>query len=285
MSHTFSRRHFLAVSATATAGAMLVSPGFATQDAPADDPYAGLPMGMQSYSLRNFDVATAIRQIQGLKLKCVEFYGAHFPLDASDEQISAMKKTLADAGIKITAHGVNDFTSDHERNRRVFEFAKKVGFRNITANPRPDSFDSLERLVDEYDIRVCIHNHGPGALYDKLPDMTAAFRNRDERIGACVDTGHVLRSSEDPVKWVRELGGRVYALHIKDVAEQQARTHDVVIGRGHLNVDGLFTALKEIEFPKDGSMSIEYESNPDNPIADIEQCLAVARESIGKVYA
>jgi sugar phosphate isomerase/epimerase len=247
-----------------------------------EDAYRGLPMGIQSYTLRNFNLNEALRHIRGLKLHFVEFFSAHYPLDASPDKIAEMNDLLKEARLKISAHGVTGFGGDHEANRRVFEFAKAAGFKNITANPEPNSFDSLEKLVKEFDIRIAIHNHGPGALYDGLETVQKAVKDKHPLIGACVDTGHVLRSAEDPVKWIRELGPRVFALHIKDVAEKQDKTHDVVIGTGHLDVVDTFKALKEVKFPADGSLSIEYESNPDNPVADVEECLAVAREAIPK---
>jgi sugar phosphate isomerase/epimerase len=78
------------------------------------------------------------------------------------------------------------------------------------------------------------------------------------------------------------LGPRVFALHVKDEAKQEANSHNVVIGTGHLDVVELFRALRTIKFPADGSLSLEYEANPDNPIDDMKQCLEVAREAIAK---
>ena len=60
-------------------------------------------------------------------------------------------------------------------------------------------------------------------------------------------------------------------------------SHNVVIGTGNLDVVGLFKALREIKFPADGCVSLEYESNPKNPIDDMKQCLAAAREAIAKL--
>ena len=56
-----------------------------------------------------------------------------------------------------------------------------------------------------------------------------------------------------------------------------------MIGSGHLDVLGLFKGLKKVGFPADGGLSLEYEANPDNPIDDMKQCLAVAREAIAKL--
>ena len=52
------------------------------------------------------------------------------------------------------------------------------------------------------------------------------------------------------MKAVHELRGRVFALHVKDEAEQRAESHNVVIGKGHLDLVGLFKALRETEVPR-----------------------------------
>jgi sugar phosphate isomerase/epimerase len=277
-----SRRRFVAIAAAAGATLFDVPAVLRAAGIAADDPYGGFPMGAQSYSLRNFNTLEAVRHLQGMDLHFVEFYSKHLDPAATDEQIESTKKLLAEAEITLNAHGVNGFTRDHAANRRLFEFARRAGIRNITANPEPDSFDSLDKLVAEYDIRIAIHNHGPGALYDKIDDVKRAVDGRHKWIGACVDTGHFIRSKEDPVKAVHELGPRVFALHVKDEAKQEANSHNVVIGTGHLDVVELFRALRKIQFPADGSLSLEYEANPDNPIDDMKQCLAVAREAIAK---
>jgi predicted dehydrogenase len=49
-----------------------------------------------------------------------------------------------------------------------------------------------------------------------------------------------------------------------------------------LDVVGLFKALREIKFPADGSLALEYEANPDNPIDEMKACLSVAKEAIAK---
>ncbi|MBM4002499.1 MAG: sugar phosphate isomerase/epimerase [Planctomycetes bacterium] len=213
----------------------------------------------------------------------VELFSKHLAVDANDEQISALKKILTTAKIKISAHGVSGFTSDHAANQKLFEFARRAGFNTITADPAPDSFSSLEKLVDQYKIRIAIHNHGPNHRYDKLDQVAKALEGKHPLIGACVDTGHVIRTKQDPVQWVRTLKSRVWALHIKDDVKQDGGSQNVVLGKGHLDVVGVFLALKEIQFPRDGSISLEYEANPQNPLEDMRACLEVTREAIGKV--
>jgi sugar phosphate isomerase/epimerase len=273
-------------ASAAVAGAGLVRPfesAAGRETRHSRDDFGGFPIGIQSYSLRNFDLNATVRHIQALGLHYAEFYSKHLPLEASDEQIATTLQLLKDADIQLVAHGVSDFTSDHASNQKIFEFAKRAGIRNLTANPRRDAFDSLDKLCGEYDIRICIHNHGPGAIYDKISDVTTAVKDRHPHIGACIDTGHFIRSAEDPVKAVHELRGRVFALHVKDEAEQHANSHNVIIGMGHLDLVALFKGLRETEFPADGSISLEYEAKPENPIEDIRDCLEEAKRAIAKV--
>ncbi len=286
MKTTLSRRRFLALSTAAAAGATFseIPNILRAANLAADDPFGGWPIGVQSYSLRKFNTVEAIRHIQGMGVHFAEFYSKHLAIDASADQLAETKKLLASADVTLNAHGVSGFSKDHEANRKVFAFAKRAGIKNITANPEPDAFDSLDKLVAEYEIRICIHNHGPGALFDKIASVLDAVEGHDKRIGACVDTGHFIRSGEDPVEAVRKIKDRVFAVHLKDDTHKGDKgSHNVVIGKANLDVTGIFKALRDIKFPADGSISLEYESNPDNPIDDMKQCLAVARESIAKV--
>jgi len=286
MLNRLSRRRFVALSAAAAAGATWFDAPRILQAAnlaDAKDPFGGFPVGVQSYSLRHFNTEEAIRHLQGMGVHYAEFYSKHLDPKADDAKIAEVQGMLKSAGIKLAGHGVHGFTKDHEANKRLFDFAKKIGVKVITANPQPDSFDSLDRLVAEYDIRIAIHNHGPGALFDKLNSVTEAIKGRDKRIGACVDCGHFLRSGEDPVKCVLTLGERVYGAHIKDEKETNTpKSANVVIGKGHLDVVGLFKALRQVKFPADGSLALEYEANEANPIDDMKACLEVAKEAISK---
>jgi sugar phosphate isomerase/epimerase len=276
---SFSRRQFLQTSAGLSAAALLGSSPLCA----ADDKPGSLIVGIQSYSLRNFPADQAIKISGELGFKSIEFYSGQFPINSTPEQISDIKQKCAAAGLKVFAHGVNRFTKDHEANRKLFEFARAAGLKNITADPAPDSFDSLDKLVAEFDIRIAIHNHGPNHRYNKVVDVLNAIRNHDERIGACADLGHFIRSGEDPVTVIRSLGSRLYGIHLKDFAEMKDKTEGVILGKGHLDVEGVFRALKQVGFPADGALSLEYEENPKDPIDDIRQCLAVAQEALRKI--
>ena len=283
-SSRLSRRRFITLSSAAV-GASMIERSKLTRAAEQNDRFGGWPIGIQSFSLRKFDVDQAIRHMQGLGLHFVEFYSKHVPIQSTDDDLAKLKEKLKQGDITMSSHGVNRFSGDHQANRRVFEFAKRAGLRNITANPTPDSFESLDQLVAEFDVRVAIHNHGPGSSYDKIVEVVNAVDGHDPRIGACVDTGHFIRSKEDPIEALERLGNRVFGLHIKDEEKQEKRSRNVIIGSGFLDLVKLFQTLRQIEFPADGSVSLEYEANPDNPIDDIQQCLVAAEEAIAKATA
>ena len=239
-----------------------------------------LHLGIQLYSLRGYPVDEALQHAKDLGFKYVEFYGGMFPTNADPVAIAGMKKKVADLGLTISAHGVNKFGGDPAANRKVFEFAQAVGIPTITADPSPEAFESLDRLVKEFDIRIAIHNHGPTYRYDKVIDVLHAIEGHDDRIGACADLGHFIRSGERPTEVIRLLKGRLYGIHLKDFKEMQEKTQGVILGRGQLDVPAVFAALKQVGFPSTGALSLEYEEHPDNPLADIRECMQVARDAM-----
>jgi inosose dehydratase len=241
---------------------------------------AGLHLGVQLYSFRKFSVDDALKHAQQLGFEQVEFYSGMLATASTAE---AVKETLSKVHanhLTVSAHGVNKFTKDATANRKIFEFAKVLGIKNITADPDPDSLDNLQELVREFDIRIAIHNHGPKHRYNKAIDVLKAVENRDERLGACADLGHYIRSGERPTDVIRLLKGRLYGVHLKDFAEMKDKSEGVVLGKGHLNCAEVFDAMRQVGFPNDGALSLEYEEHPDNPIDDIRECVAVAKAAL-----
>lgn len=274
-SHRIGRRSFLAMgtaSCAAVAGSRWVSAAAAPRPT----------IGIQTYSLRGYPVAEALRHAKDLGFTHVEVYSGMFPITDDVAAIAAQRKLAADLGLTISAHGINRFTKDADANRKVFAYAKAIGVPILGADPDPNSFASLDDLVKEFDIRVAIHNHGPRHRYNKVVDVLRAIEGRDVRIGALADLGHFIRSGEQPVDVIRALKGRLYGIHLKDFAEMQDKTKGVILGQGHIDVPAVFAALAQVGFPADGALSIEYEENEKNPLADIRECLRIARESAAK---
>jgi inosose dehydratase len=269
-----TRRSFLQ---SASASAIAASP-LAGILGRLENPYAPFRMGIQSYSLRGMKLDEALAATRKLGLSWWEGWDGHVPITENMADRSAARLKLKGAGVSMRTFGVVGFSGDEARSRRIFEFARGMGVQILSADPAPEAFDHLERLVREFGIRIAIHNHGPGSRYDKIASVADAIRNRDEGIGACVDTGHFLRSKEDPVRAIEVLGSRLYGVHLKDVKDASRFT---VLGQGDLDVRGCLRALKKLGYRD--ILALEYEENPQNPMPDLERCLDVVRESLPKL--
>ncbi len=268
-----SRREFLGTAAGTLA---LLGAGRLARAADAAPDFGRFTVGLQTSSMRPFPVDEVLAAVAELRLPGVEFIDDHFSSKSSGADIEAMKSKTQSLGIRIMGHGVNRFTADHEANRRFFVFAKKAGIKNISADPSEDAFDSLDQLCEEFQIRIAIHNHGPGARYDKIADVLTAIEGRHQLIGACADLGHYIRSGEDPVRAINLFEGRLYGIHLKDYDARRADAKGVIIGQGHLDLVAAFKALANVDFPADGCLSLEYEADRRHPMPGIKACLAAA---------
>lgn len=283
MSMSFNRREFLQASAAGIAAATLSR----TVGAADSDPYLGFKMGIQSYSLREFKVEAALEHTKALGLKYWESFSSHLPITSVPKQIEAHKELLAKYGVTLISYGVLGFDENENAAREKFEFAKAMGIKSLSADPKPDkaTFDLLDKLVAEFDVAIAIHNHGPGHRYNKISDVEKVVKDRHPKIGACVDTGHYLRSDEDPVEAVQRLGKRVFGCHVKDVktteVDGRKQKQFKITGEGDLNTVGLLKALKALDYQY--CLALEYEENAKNPLPDIEACLKHVRECAAKV--
>jgi len=280
-----SRRTFLQ-SSLAVAG----TAAFAGRSIAADDPFGGFTVGIQSYSFRNFKLEPALKKTKELGLKYAEFYRGHVATDSSPDMIASVKKLCAEYEVIPIAFGVESFTMDHEKNKKIFDFAQSLGVKYLSADPAPDSFDSLDKLVEKTKIAIAIHPHGPqGKTLHRWYSAEAimkAVKDHHPLIGTCLDTGHLIRSAQlgeklDPVQQVKLMGARNFGLHLKD--HDNIKKVDVPYGdkTGVLDVLGVLKMLKEVNFK--GYISIEYEANADNPSPDIAKCVSYFQEQVKKL--
>src|SRR4029078_10800793 len=138
--------------------------------------------------------------------------------------------------------------------RKVFEFAKKLGLLTIVSEPPAEAFDLLDKLANEYQINVAIHDHPQPSTYWNPDSVLKVCEGRSRRIGACADVGHWYRSGLVPLDSLKKLQGRGIEFHFQDIAENK---EDVPWGTGKCNVPGLLNEAYRQQFK--GVFSIEYE--------------------------
>lgn len=272
------RRHFL----QAAAAGLAAVPAFAHAQTKND--FGSFIVGAQSYTFREFDTEQALKRIQDAGLRHVEFYQKHANPASTPAQVKALLKLCGDYGIKPVAFGVQRFSKKHDENKKFFEFGKALGIMGLSADPDPDSFDSLDKLCEEYKIAVAIHPHGPSGKgrhrWYSAEVILKAVKDHHPLIGTCLDTGHLIRMDQlgeklDPAQQVRAMGARNFGMHMKD--HDNKRRTDVVFGKGVLDVPGVLKALKDVKFK--GYVSIEYEANPKDPSADVKACVAILKKA------
>ncbi len=271
-----SRRELLKKGGATLAALALGNPLSTALAADAKDPYGGFRMGVQSYSFRGFPFPEAVKKTKALGLKYIELFPGHFghsgPMASKFDEYS---KILKDEGMTADAYGVVPFSKDEAAARAIFEFAKKLGLISISAGPDPDSFDLLDKLVEEYKIPIAIHNHGPHDRWGDPKKIHAAIKDHHPMVGICCDCGHFLRSGVDPVDAIKLLKGRVFGFHIKDFVSEET---EVSAGDGKLNLVPLLTEARAQKF--DGACSLEYELDPKDPVAGMEKGLANFRKAV-----
>ncbi|MCX5757123.1 MAG: sugar phosphate isomerase/epimerase [Candidatus Hydrogenedentes bacterium] len=221
--------------------------------------------GAQSYSFRSFDFEGSIRCLKELGVPYIEYCSVHFPCDAADEGFAHVKQRLHAEGVQTLCFGVEGFGPDAAANRKKFELAKALGIEALSADPTPDSFDNLGKLTEEFGIKIAIHNHGPNARYDKVADTLNAVKGHSPLIGACVDTGHAVRSGEKPHEVIEQLGARVLSLHLKD---WKFGGEEQILGEGDMDMVAVARALDALGF--NGPVVMEYENSPENPVPEMK---------------
>jgi sugar phosphate isomerase/epimerase len=285
MSETLTRRSFL--KASAAAGAALLAPGTL---AAAEDEVAGFKLGVQSYTFRNFDLEPMLKRTQELGLKYAEFYSKHIPPNSTPEKLKAILALCKDYDVTPVAFGVHPFSKNHDANRKSFDFGKAIGIKAFSADPDPDSFDSLDKLCEEYQTAIAIHPHGPSGKgkhrWYSAEVIMKAVKDHHPLIGACLDTGHLIRMAQlgeplDPAQQVKVMGERNFGMHLKD--HDNKKKTDVVFGspEGVLDIPAVLKALREVKFRY--AISIEYEANPSDPSPDMRKNVAAVKEAAKKL--
>jgi sugar phosphate isomerase/epimerase len=282
MSHV-SRREFLALSATAVAVAGCAperpqEPVRVTPQ-PAVAPPFTVNLGLQSYSLRNFKFDEVVAKMKEAAIHFVEFSPMHFAMGMKPDELAAVQAKLAEAKIKPNAYGVCGIGKDEAAARRLLEFAAKTGIEMVSVDPAPEAFDAIDKVLADYPVTLGIHNHGPGSRWTTADGMLKALEGHHPRFGVCLDTGHLARSGDDPIAATRKLGAaqRLHGFHFKDI---NAQKHDVVVGKGTIDLVATFTALKETHFT--GPFSLEYELDANDPMPGIVASFAAMRQALAK---
>ena len=232
-------------------------------------------LGLASYTLRQFDLDETLAMTVKVGLKYICFKSMHLELDSTPAQIKAVVAKVNEAGLTLYGGGVIGMKNEDQINQ-AFDYAKTAGMTVIIAAPSHPMLPLIEKKVKQYDIKVAIHNHGPGDKYFPTPAVALEhIKNLDKRIGMCHDIGHTKRYGSDPIAETELCADRLHDVHIKDVSEATKAGKGVEIGRGVIDIPRFIRTLVKIKY--DGVVSFEYEKDSKDPMAGLAESVGYVK--------
>ena len=267
-----TRRQFIKIASISAAVSLTGAKSSLGQVRRSAAPQAGKPrfkLGLASYTLRKFNLDDTLAMTKRVGLKYICFKSMHLPLDSTPAQIRSVVKKVKEAGLILYGGGVI-YMGNQSQVHQAFDYAKAAGMKVIVGVPKPELLPLVDEKVKEYDIKVAIHNHGPGdKVYPTPASAYERIKNLDRRIGLCNDIGHTIRAGSDPAVSAKKFADRLLDVHIKDVSEAAAKGHGLEIGRGVIDIPKFLKMLVKIKYS--GIVSFEYEKDADDPMAGLAE--------------
>lgn len=285
MRHTVDRRGFLKVTTTLGAGLALGLPGTLA----ATSVKSGVKLGCAAYSFNRLTFTETIEQVKALELDTIEAFtwqrlSPEKPKVQTGPAMSAddrkeLKQRLADVNVKLASCYCQALATE-DICRRTFDYAKEMGIEILVAEPPFEAYDLLEKLCDEYQIRLAVHNHPAPSKYWDPDTLLGLVKGRSPRIGACADTGHWVRSGLNPVEVLKKFEGRLISLHLKDISDSGGKKAECVPwGTGKGQIAAILQELGRQAFK--GLIAIEYEPYSPASFDKIAECIAYYNRTAG----
>jgi inosose dehydratase len=238
--------------------------------------YDGQKLGIASYTFRKFSLDQAISMSKLAGAGYISLKDFHLPYKSSPGERKEANQKVTAAGLVLVSGGVIYMKNNEEEIRGFFEYAKDAGMPTIVASPDIDALDTVEKMAKEFSIRIAIHNHGPGdKKYPSPLDVLRLVKDRDERMGLCIDVGHTVRLGQDPVEIIQQCAQRLYDFHIKDETQAAASGKATEVGRGVIDIVGVLKALVGIKYAY--HVGLEYEAKENDPMPGVLESFGYMR--------
>jgi inosose dehydratase len=193
-----------------------------------------------------------------------------------------------DAEADVIATQVKHATFMHDAGGLYLQMTDSA--RPKEGKPSAEDFKRLGRILTEVGKRaadlgvtVAYHNH-MNSLGEAPDEVDRVMDAADPRyVKLLLDVAHYTQGGGDPVKAIGKYRDRLLFLHLKDVespvpaaaGEQPKPYRFVELGRGKVNLVGVFAALKEIRFR--GWAIIELDSVPDKSRTP-KECAVISKQ-------
>lgn len=242
-----------------------------------EKPTFNFELGVASYTLREFSTEAAL----DITLRCgvnrITFKSMHLPLDSDKETIKNTLALCKEKGVTLYGAGVITMKTKADVDQ-AFEYAKAAELDMIIGVPYPEIIKYAEEKVKEYNIKIAIHNHGPGDdLYPSAEEIYNAIKDMDPRMGICLDIGHTKRINRNPTEDFKKYFDRIFDIHIKDVAptEKNPEGYTCIMGRGTIDLVSFLKTVVESGYS--GTLALEYEEDKNDPLPAMMESLGYVK--------
>jgi sugar phosphate isomerase/epimerase len=246
-SNSFSRRSFLALSAT-------LPWALRTRAA------ASIPMGLELFSVREAlkeSLERTVRAVAQMGYQGVEFYAPYF--EWTEAQTKQMRQLLDSLGIRCFSTHNDSAYLDKEKINRVRDMNLILGSKYaVVASAKPaagpdgwmtiaDLLNSAAEQLEPSGLKVGYHNH----YIEFIPaggrrPMEILANNAKPSVMLQLDVGTCLEAASDPVAWIRAHPGRIHSLHCKDWSPDAGKGYKVLFGEGEANWKDIFAAAESV---------------------------------------
>lgn len=248
---------------------------------------APFKLGIAGYTFAKFKLEESLKMVQKVDVHYLCIKDFHLPLNCTPEDVVAFHAKCKEYG--VIGYGCGPIYMDTpEAAKTAFEYTKRVGVKTLVGVPfmkgannqrveNPELLKLINDLVQEYDIKYAIHNHGPDMpeLFPNAESCIARVKDMDKRVGICLDIGHELRDGRDPVKAILNYHERLHDMHIKNVTEATIKGRGIEMPRGAIDMTAVVNALRKVQYS--GVCSLEYEKDMQDPILGIAESIGYFR--------
>lgn len=235
-------------------------------------------LALQAYTFKDRTMVETIEVAKRLGFSAIEltpvqklggtFTGTCTHAGMSPETRAAVRAYLANCGVKALSYGVVN-APDEAGWRKQFEFVRDLGIGMLLTEPPPGQLPLIDRLAQEYKIRVHIHNHARTNPWWDPAFMASKVAACSEWIGAGADTGHWVPAGIKPAEGIRQLAAsRIFALHLVDV---NAAGRPVPYGTGVGGIAEILDTLKAKGDPV--VVTLEYEQWDEFTEKNVRACV------------
>jgi len=181
-------------------------------------------------------------------------------------------------------------TIDHICEERMETAGRRDLAKRLDKPRRLHMIDLIDRIADmalEHGVTPVIHQHA-GCYVEFEDELEIVADALDpNKVGFCIDTGHMAYAGINPVEFYRRHAKRVKYFHFKDIdmathartltnkipfLEAVAQNIFCPMGKGVVNWPALAAALRENEFQ--GAATVEQDIDPTVSLAPIEDAKA-----------